>query len=290
MLDSFHKHHPNHKIHVFGTQADFTELGEVSSHQNTVLVDIGGNAELMQKFQQGHQGTTSVFAGVIQKLFNLGEYWRFLHIDGDVYLKRPCVHIVEKAFDEGYDIIGARRCYGNNPSGIPNIGQYPDTISTYFFAMNIEKIPKYPYDKLCRYCEGAEHPLGWFVLDAFDGVTHAAMNNGGKILYLNQNEFGSQDEMGKKISAYKSNMHLDMGSHLAHFGGVGSGYAYFNGKSRPEVGYAKWACGRWALFAMLFYGYEIDYNEPAVYGADGRWIDGSYDDNIMAQIVNDLNT
>lgn len=279
MLKSFHKHHPNKKIHIVGRNEDFEALGDIKDHANNIFVSIDGNEELLDKFKQGHRGTTSVFAMVIKKM--LGDFTHFIHIDSDIYFKKESISIIEKDFAEGYDIVGTRRCYGNNPSGIKGLGKYPDTISTFFFGMRIVSIPDYEFSKLCRYCEGADHPLGWMVLDAFDGVTHAAMQNGGKIKYLDQNEFGSQDIHGRKVNNYKSNMHMDMGSHIIHFGGVGSGYAYFSGKTKPEIGYGKWACGRYKLFCKLFYDENIEWNEECIYGQDGRWINGSYDKNIL---------
>ena len=287
MLKSFHEHHPDDEINVVGTPKDFDELGSIGKHPHTKLIDISADTALMQKFKQGHSGTMSIFAMVIQKHFG-GNYDSFIHIDGDVFLKRNCVESVEKAFADGYDIVGTRRCYGNNPSGIKGLDKFPDTISTFFFGMKLEKIPQYTFNALCSYCTGAAHPLGWLVLDCFDGVTHGAINNGASVFFLDQNEFGSQDIHGKKNNNYITNLHMDCGSHLIHFGGVGSGYAYFYGITTPELGYAKWACGRWSLFSKLFYDTNIGHNEAAVYGPDGRWINGGYDENIMTNLLKDM--
>jgi len=277
-----------------GTQSDFEQLGPIAQHPNTRLVNVGGNAQLMQKFKQGHQGTTSIFAMVIQKMFDAhslqggNQYDRFIHIDGDMYFKRESISILEAAFAHGYDIVGTRRCYGNNPSGVQGLEQWPDTVSTFIFGMKLAKIPHYDFDKMCRYCEGAEHPLGWLVLDAFDGVTHATMQNGGTIHYLDQNQFGSQCVNGKKHNNYPSNMHMDVGSHTIHWGGVGSGYAHYHGHSKPEAGYANWACGRWKLFAQVFYQKTVEYNEPTQYTPDGRWKCGQHDEKIYWGIINDM--
>lgn len=286
MLCSFHDNHPYKKIHIVGRKQDFEELGEIGKHKNNIFINIDGNNELLSSFKQGHRGTTAVFAMVIKKQF--GEFDSFIHIDSDIYFKKESISRIENAFEEGYDIVGTRRCYGNNPSGIKGLEKYPDTVSTFFFGMKLNKIPSYDFAKLCRYCEGAEHPLGWMVLDAFDGITHATMQNGGKLKFLDQNEFGSQNEQGKKTNKYRSNMHMDVGSHIIHFGGVGSGYAYYSGKTQPEIGYGKWACGRYALFCKLFYYEDIPWTEPTVYGPDGRWINGSYDSEILNYIHYDM--
>ncbi len=287
MLKSFHKHH-DRQIHVVGTLDDFEELEKSGGHHpNNYYVNISNNQELLDDFKQGHRGTTKVFAMVISGLIGEGQQ-QFIHIDGDVFFKKESISIIEKAFEEGYDLVGTRRCYGNNPSGIKGLEPFPDTISTYIFGMKTSKLPKYPFDQLCRYCEGAAHPLGWMVLDAFDGITHAVMNNGGTVFFLDQNEFGSQDIHGKKTNNYELNMHMDVGSHVIHFGGTGSGYSYYNNRSKPQEGYAKWAVGRWALFAKVFYDETVECNEPTVYGSDGRWINGSYDDKILQLTLNEI--
>ncbi len=288
MLKSFHEHHPNNKIHIIGTANDFEELAEIGKHENNVFVNVGADAELMERFKRGHAGTAMAFAMVIHKRIG-GEFDRFLHIDTDIYFKKPCVGIVENAFSEGYDIVGTRRCFKNNPSGISGLDGFPDTVSTYFFGMKLEKIPKFGFEELCRICEGAAHPIeGWMALDFFDGLTHAVMQNGGKVKFLDQNEFGSQNIDGKKTNDYKSNMHMDCGSKLIHFGGVGSGLAYFSGKSNPQAGYASWAVQRYIMFCKLFYNETVGVNEPTVYGNDSRWINGGWDENIFQQLLIDL--
>ena len=65
--------------------------------------------------------------------------------------------------------------------------------------MPISQIPKYEFNDLCRYCQGAGQTIdGWIALEAGDGVTHGTMANGAKMLWRDQKEFGSQDEDGKK--------------------------------------------------------------------------------------------
>lgn len=291
------------------------------------FIDISKNAELMQDFKQGHRGTAKVMAMVIKKMimpllmpsspcYHHG-YTHFIHLDSDLYFKRESISIIESAFIgknalnitcdnlpriggnavEGVliecarpsaQLVGTRRCYGNNPSGIKGLEKYPDTISTYIFGMDIRSVPDYPFEKLCRYCEGAEHPLGWPVLDFFDGVTHAVMQNGGHVHMLDQNQFGSQNTEGKKTNNYASNMHMDCGSHLIHFGGVGSGHAFYHGHSKPAEGYANWAVGRYALFCKLFYNEDIPCPTLTQYGPDGRWINGTYDDNILETVKRDV--
>ncbi len=287
MLKSFHRHH-NEKIHIIGSNEDIAELSQSVSHENNVFISISNNDELLNDFKTGHRGTTKIFSMVIQKMFG-GEYDSFIHIDADVYFKKESISTITYSFVEGYDIVGTRRCFKNNPSGVKGLDDFPDTISTFFFGMKLDKIPNYSFADLCKYCEGAGHPnAGWIALDCFDGVTHGAMNNGGRIKYLDWNEFGSQDENGKKNNNFPTNMHMDCGSNIIHMGGVGSGYSYYLQKSKPQEGYARWSLGRYSLFAKLFYNEEIGHTEETVYGSDGRWINGNYDENIMNGLKKDL--
>jgi hypothetical protein len=286
MLTSFHKHHPCNTIYIVGTPKDFEELGDIGKHQNNILVDISDDKPLLQKFTQGHSGTAHVFASVI-----LGYYGKFdslIHIDSDIVFKKPSLQLITDAFDLGYNIVGSRRCYKYNPSGVGGLDNFSDTVSTYYFGITMTHLPMYGFDYLCRVCEGAEHPLGFPVLDFFDGIIHTKMQNGGKVKFIDQEIIGSQNEFGQKTSSFPSNMHLDMGSHLAHFGGVGSGYAYFEQRSAPPMQYARWSLGRYSLFCKLFYNKDIGYINQTVYGKDGRWICGNYDAEILKQVKADM--
>lgn len=283
MLRSFYRHHPNKKIHIFGGEQDFLELHDEGKHENAVLIDIKQYDGLEEKYKIAHQGTAYVFALVISGSISQ-KYDSFIHLDSDILFKKESLSLIENAFEEGFDIVGSRRCYGNNPSNVPNLSQLPDSISTYFLGMKLDKIPNYGFEKLCKYCEGAEHPLGWLVLDFFDGVTHSAINNGAKIKFLDQEAIGGQDEFGKKNSKFTSNLHFDCGSHLIHFGGVGSGYAYSKGKKGASSPYYNWAMGRYSLFKRFFEKESIGFNESTVYGSDGRWVNGNYDDNILQNL------
>jgi hypothetical protein len=287
-IESFHKHHDLF-LTVFGTSEDFSELERVNPaaffNRNTVPISIDSD-ELIQKFKTGHEGTARVFALAFSGAFSGHD--QVIHFDSDIFFKRESISLIEDAFNEGYDIVGSRRCYKYNPSNVSGLDDIPDTVSTYFYGMKRSSIPKYEFEYLCKMFQGAIHPLGWLILDFGDPVVHAAMHNGAKVKFLKQNEIGSQNEFGKKNSWYKSNMNLDVGSHLVHFGGVGSGYSFFNGRSAPVDTYAQWSLGRWKLFAKLFYNEDVSYSEPTVYGSDGRWIFGSHDDEILTELEKDL--
>lgn len=283
MIESFHRHHPKHIIYIVGTENDFIDLGEIREHYNNRLINVSGDEILLKKYTKGHGGTAHVFASAISGKY--GDFDYFTHIDGDIYFKKESMSLIENAFNEDIDIVGSLRCYGNNPSGLKGLERYPDTVSTYFMGINLKKVPTFSFNYLADICEGAAHPLGYPVLDFFDGLTHAMLANGAKIKYLQQNEVGGQNSEGKKTSSFISNLHMDCGSHLIHFGGVSSGYAFHNKKS--STAYGTWALGRYSLFAKHFYNEDIGHKEETKYTPDGRWCDGNYDNNIFEQFLKD---
>ena len=295
-LTSFHKHH-DLKVFVFGTSDDFTSI---TPHPNNILLDCSNIQELRNLYLTGHAGTAYIFARVYSG--NMREFdncitqeydkslldcTHVIHFDSDIYFKKESISLIEKEFDIGYHIIGSRRCYTNNPANIPVDPSIPDSTSTYFFGMDISIIPKYDIVQFASMCQGGFNPLGHMVFDFFDPVTFVALKNGAKIKFIDQEKVGGQNENGKKHSSFKSNMHMDVGENLAHFGGVGSGYAYHLNKAKQNPSYGKWALGRWGIFAKIFYFDNFDYGPP-IYGDDGRWINGGYDDELLNIIQSDI--
>lgn len=285
-LSSFHKHH-DLQVYVYGTKKDFEQLGDIAKHNNTVLVEMD-KPDILEQFKQGHRGTANIFAMAFMQyqLFGFNDY--VVHFDSDVFFLRESISMMENAFNEGFDIVGSRRCYKNNPSGIKGLDNYPDSMSTYFLGMNTKKIPEYPYNRLVDMWQGKEHPLNYPILDFGDAVIHAAINNSATVKYLPQNLVGGQNEDGLKVSNYESNLHFDFGSNLIHFGGVGSGYAIASNISSPEKSYADWAVGRWSLFSKLFYNTTITNCFPTSYTHDGRWASGTFDNNILDTLLKDI--
>ena len=282
MLESFHKYH-DIEITIYATATDIQDLGEIKFHHNNSFITI--SAEVVEKFNHGHIGTAHVFAD----MFYPGIDKRVIQIDSDVVFKKESISLIENAFDEGYDIVGSRRCYKNNPGKVPVLDGIPDAVSTYFFGMKTKVLPKqYSFDEMCKMWEG--HPIGidHMILDFADPIYYHCLKNGAKTKFLESDLIGGQNSEGSKVNKYKSNLHLDMGSHLAHFGGCGSGYSVAHGISSPEKSYAEWSMGRWTLFSKLFYNKDIAFPHPAIYGPDNRWVSGGYDDHILNLIKEDL--
>lgn len=294
-LDSFHKHH-NLKVHVFGTPADFAHI---TPHENNVLIDCTPLSYLKKSYEMGHKGTAfifgKVFSGAMDDMRKFTknpdpsmDLKQVIHFDSDVFFKKESISLIEQELDAGYDIVGSRRAYLKNPANIPVDPSIPDATSTYFFGMKIDKIPKYDAEYFMNMCQGVVNPLGHEVFDFFDPVTFVALRNGAKIKFLDHDKVGGQNPDGKKNTSFESNLHLDMGENLAHFGGVGSGYAYAKDIAKQNESYGKWALGRWAIYKKIFIGGPDVKAGPPVIAPDGRWVNGGYDERLLNLIQEEL--
>lgn len=280
MLRSFVKHHPKTKINVFGTKQDFEKLNSIYlAHENIIIHDISSQQTILEGFKQGHLGTAMLWNFIFRHIAN-GK--KIIHIDSDIFFKKESIWIIQNQLDNGYDIVGSKRCYVNNPGKAPVSSGSPDAISTYFMGFNLEKINIHDYSEsdFIKMIQGVYSPLPYMVLDFFDPLTFVALQNGAKINFIDYNIIGGQNELGLKTNNYPLNMHMDNGSNLVHFGGVGSGLSYYKQLSNPEISYSKWALGRWSLFAKVFYNEDILCNiETKI--IDGRWCDGNYNQEIL---------
>lgn len=254
-LDSFHKFH-NQKIHIFGTYKDFKEI---KKNKNNEFIDLNSDDNLREYFKQGHLGTSYVWTKVIRKEY--GKYSKIIQIDSDVVFKSECVGDIIKKFDDGYDLIGPRRCYEKNVCKRDDVRgiNLQDVVSTYFVGINIDKISKYDFNTLHRMIVGYHNPLGHPIIDFLDPVSFDILNNGGKIYYLNHNDYGSMDENGSLINGHSElNDLYDCGNKIIHFAGIGSGANfYYNGNGNVPQTYTEWAKKRFALFMKVFYEEKI---------------------------------
>ncbi len=293
MLKSYRKYHEE-PIHVYCFTYDIADF-DSDIGLNTIIHLLPSS--LKNDFLYGHQGTAKVWAQVIRD--NRDKY--LIHIDSDIIFKRESISLIHNA---GYpDIYGSRRCYQNNPGKAPVKTGLEDAISTYFLGFNPSFLGSLPVDKVLfhnfeRMIQGVYNPLGFPVLDFFDPCFFYMRSQGASVFYEDQNIIGGQNMHGKKDSVFKSNLHMDMGSHLCHFGGVGSGYfatqnklKIDNGELKMETGYRDWAIDRWNLFYDLIIdkGMVRYPNTNTKYDEAGRWVSGPYDMAIYNQIKEELN-
>ncbi len=296
MLESYFKYHDEEKINIYLFAEDIDQFKKTTNEHKAIKKEYHAifhiiPESLKEDFLHGHQGTAKVWSRVIMQ--NPDSY--LIHIDSDIIFKKESISLIEKA---GYpDIYGSRRCYQNNPGKAPVKEGLEDAVSTYFLGFNpgfilVPTSPVLDQSFLSQMIQGVYNPLGFPCLDFFDPVFFWMRYKGASVYFEDANVIGGQNTEGQKINFYKSNLHLDMGSRMAHFGGVGSGYQFEKHSSdlKTERGYSEWALIRWYLFQDLFYGSEnilhsID-SDP-VY-LDNRWVGGGYNYVILNQIKEDL--
>lgn len=260
-LQSFHKYH-DVKIHVFGTHKD---IKQIERHKNNEYVELSGDLQLKEFYKNGHLGTAYIWAGILS-----GKYTnckKIIQIDSDIIFRQECLSDITSKFDEGFDLIGPRRSYEKNPCNRNDLIGLKDVVSTYFVGVNKEKISRYDFDTLIRMTAGYFNPLNHPILDFFDPISFDILKNGGKISFLNVEDYGSTDENGTKVNSFgELNVLMDFGKKIAHFGGVGSGLNFYtNGNGNVPASYADWAKNRYALYSKLFYNEDlyVHYDETA---------------------------
>lgn len=257
MLESFHLHH-NSKIHIFGTHKDFKSI---TKHPNNEYIEVSTDDQLKEYFKQGHLGTSYVWTKVLKGEY--GDFKKIIQVDSDVIFRQECLSDIFIKFDEGYDLIGPRRSYDKNKCGrndVVGLG-LPDVLSTYFIGINKEKISDYDFNTLHRMVVGYYNPQGYPILDFFDPVSFDIIKNGGKICYLDFNDYGSTNSDGSSDNDYpKMNELYDFGNKIMHFAGIGSGMNfYYNGNGNVPETYTEWAKKRFSLYMKVFYDEDIQF-------------------------------
>ena len=254
-LETFFKHHPNHTVHVLGTYKDFKELKEFQ--KNIEYIELSTDNNLKNFYKHGHLGTAYIFAKVLKREF--GNYNKVIHFDSDVIFRKECISDITNGFDKGYDLIGQRRSYEKNRCNRNDLVGLPDVIGTCFFGINIEKISNYDFNTLHQMIVGYYNPHNHPILDFFDPVSFDVINNGGKVKYLSNIDYGSSDENGSwNNNNTELNNLLDFGDKFIHFAGIGSGMNfYYNGNGSVPDSYAEWAKERFSLYMKLFYNKDL---------------------------------
>ena len=278
-LESFHKYHPDHIVHVYGFEQDFEYI---ANFPNVVPVIIprrniywriynrflnsrpgfAGKIHremLKEGFEKGHLGTAKLWAYIIQ---NRKEQF-LLHFDSDtVFLGNIIDEMIAKS--EQFDIVGPIRSYKNNPFNNPFFKQFEDVSATNCFLFNREKIDSFSFNVLASMCQGSYNPLGHKVIDFFDPVSFNILKNGGKIFFLDPDDVGACDANGERnnkfsaINNFDTPFKLDYGNKLIHFSAVGSGTNIYNNRSiNISDSYKQYALDRYALYCKIFYNEDL---------------------------------
>lgn len=253
-LTSFFKFHPNLKVHVFGMPSDFKEVGKFN---NVEYIELSSDSELQDCFKHGHMGTAHIGARVITEFSEGYDY--IIHFDSDVIFKKESISLLTEKIQEGYDLIGPRRCYKKNMNGVKNLSGLSDVSQTYFYAFNKTKIGKYDFSVLRQMIVGYHNPLGHAILDYFDPVSFEILKNGGKIYFLNVDDVGGLTEFGNRENKYlELNNELDFGNNIVHWGGIGSGQSFVkNGNGSVPESYTSWAKKRYAMYSKIIHNITI---------------------------------
>ncbi len=255
-LESFFKYHPDMIVHVFGTAKDFKELGKF---KNIEYVELSDDLELKECFKHGHLGTAHVGARVINEFSKEKNY--IIHFDSDVIFRQESMSLLINKTNEGYDLIGPRRCYKNNMNGRTDLSNLSDVSQTYFYAFNKNKISNhYDFNTLRQMIVGYYNPFNHPILDYFDPVCFDILNNNGTIFFLDPNDVGGLTQEGNRNNKFQElNSDMDFGNNLMHFAGVGSGMKfYYNGVENASPTYADWAIKRFGLYNKLLYDSSLD--------------------------------
>lgn len=253
-LESFHKYH-DHKVHIVGTYKDFKQLPK---HKNNEYIDVTADNNLKELYKNGHQGTAYIWTKVIK-----GDYTNsnnIIQIDSDVIFREECLSDIINRFND-YDLIGPRRNYRNNPCNRDDVRSYQDVVSTYFTGFKKDKISNYDFNTIFNMAVGYHNPLNHPVLDFFDPISFDILKNGGKVFYLDNENYGSGDENGNKKNSFGDlNSIMDFGQNVCHFAGVGSGKSFFeNGNGNVPESYTEWAKRRYSLYMKLLHNQDIDF-------------------------------
>lgn len=253
-LESFFKYHPDEVVNVFGTAKDFKELGKFKGVEYFELSD---DMELKECFKHGHLGTAHIGARVIQEFSSGYDY--IIHFDSDVIFRKESLSLLYEKIDEGYSLIGPRRCYKNNMNNRKDLSELADVTQTYFYAFDKTKIKPRSFNELRQMVVGFYNPLGHPILDYFDPVSFEILNNGGTAFFLDVNQVGGLTETGTRENIFNElNKDMDFGSHIIHFAGVGSGRKfYLQGLDSASNEYASWALSRYGLYSKVIFGIEL---------------------------------
>lgn len=252
-IESFRKYHSD-EVTIYCTPKDFKSLKHI---ENINFFETVSDSAVSNSYQHGHMGTAYVWAKLISKQWQDCQY--LIQFDSDVVFLENCIDEIKNKLLNGYDLIGPRRSYKNNPHNNPQYEEFQDVLSTYLIGINVNKVTQRDFHTMQMMCGGFQNPLGHVVIDFFDPVSFDILHNGGKIFYLDKETYGSTDENGKKENSHgKMNLMMDYGSKIAHFAGIGSGMSFFNnGGGTVPQGYIDWSLKRYAMYVKLFYNRDL---------------------------------
>lgn len=246
-LQSFYKYN-NYKVTIYGTLSDFEALGELKNHPNNVFIDLTNDVNILSRYNKGHDKSTYIFA---KHILNNGARLRSIHFDSDTIFFEDVISDITRQLMDGYDLVAPRRCYKYNLNNRDDIRHQSDTICTYLFGIDNDKVLTHNIDFFAKMCRGHVSTTSDKILDCFDPVSYDILKKQGKIFFLDYNDYGSFNELGSRNNNYPiANNKMDFGKKLLHFAGVGSGCFNFKNKN-DRSSYEKWSIKRYLSYNQI---------------------------------------
>ena len=258
-LISYLHFHPHYKVNVFMTENDAKYILKYINHPNIIINYVDTSLSDVYN-RDGHLGTAIIWANVIKMHANK----KIIHFDSDIIMRGDIVNDLITGLYT-YDIVAPIRCYKHNANGRDDIRMLPDVASTYCFGFNPAKIKMYDMETLISMIRGYHNPYGFNVLDFFDPVCFDIMNNGGKILFIDNNIIGSSDSNGSRNNKFKEiNTYMDCGDKIIHFSSVGSGINFYKAMKQGKQinvaeGYVKHSFKTLAIYLYFLYNIKSTY-------------------------------
>jgi hypothetical protein len=224
-IKSFFKYHPDYIINVYLTNDDMNYINKQYNNKNINYCIVDDQFKLIYN-NGGHRATAILWSQIIQNCKNNNQY--IIHFDSDVlFLNNMIDNIIVEMIND-YDIVGPIRCYKYNLNNRDDIRNMKDTVATYCFGYNPNKINIDNYDEYFIYMiQGIYTPDRHPILDFFDPITFNMYKNNAKIKYINFDIIGGLNEYGSRNNKYSSfNSLFDVGDKIIHFSAVGSGLNY----------------------------------------------------------------
>jgi hypothetical protein len=220
-ISTFHQHHKR-KLNIFIGREDVANIPENPNNIIHILEDDDNLRKLINN-RQDNLGLALLWANLIQK----NPTKKFIHFDSDtIFLNAAVDRIIEK-MNEGYDLVGPIKNYKNNNRGRDDVRKYRDIVHTYCCGFNGGLIDKSNFMDLLNYCSGTgyEHP----VIDFFDPVQFQILKNGGRVAFMDINQFGGELPNGTRMNRFPIlNIFADVGDHIIHFRGANLGWFFYN--------------------------------------------------------------
>lgn len=247
-IETFYKFH-DLPITVIGLKND-EHLKEISD--KITFIDLS-HTNIFEQYKHGHSGTATIWSNFILQ----SKQKKIIHFDSDVIFRGQIVGDIINLLD-GFDLVGPRRSYKNNPNNRDDVRHLFDLTQTFCFGFNKDLISIKDVGQLKSAILNGYNPHGLNNIDFFDIVAQQIILNGGKRYILDVDLVGSTNYFGTRENKYgKKNMHLDYGDRIVHYASVGSGKFYYENSVNVVETYRNYAVQKYALYCKTVFGKDL---------------------------------